>query len=84
MSLFKIGVFAPQDLEDVLYTSHRFVPVKERMGWIRGSNLGYTTALQVDKIYKGWSNLNGSRLQLQWEIETLYHMRVDSVSTFFS
>ena len=44
----KIGVFALQDLEDVLYTSHRFVPVKERMGWIRGSNLGYTTALQVD------------------------------------
>jgi len=43
------GFHLPQDLEDVLYTSHRFVPVKERMGWIRGSNLGYTTALQDDQ-----------------------------------
>ena len=41
------GFELPQDLEDVLYTSHLYIPVKERLGWIRGSNLGFSTPLQV-------------------------------------
>jgi len=53
------GFHLPQDLEDVLYTSHRFVPVKERMGWIRGSNLGYTTALQDQDQSQGGQDYQG-------------------------
>merc|ERR1719411_2342225 len=40
------GYELPPDLEDVLYTSHLYIPVKERLGWIRGSNLGFSTPLQ--------------------------------------
>lgn len=42
------GFQLPQDLEDVLYTSHLFIPVKERLGWIRGSNLGFTTPIEAN------------------------------------
>jgi len=41
------GFQLPQDLEDVLYTSHLFTPVKERLGWIRGSNLGFSTPIEA-------------------------------------
>lgn len=40
------GFQLPQDLEDVLYTSHLYIPVKQRLGWIRGSNLGFSTPIQ--------------------------------------
>lgn len=48
----------PQDLEDVLYTSHLFVPVKERLGWIRGSNLGYSTPIQGSETQHGNNQYN--------------------------
>jgi hypothetical protein len=41
------GFELPWDLEDILYTSHLYLPVKERLGWIRGSNLGYFTPLEA-------------------------------------
>ncbi len=54
MAVFKMlneweakGFELPYDLEDILYTSHLYLPVKERLGWIRGSNLGFTTPLEV-------------------------------------
>lgn len=50
------GFQLPQDLEDVLYTSHLYVPVKERLTWIRGSNMGFSTPLQG-----GPSNQSGFR-----------------------
>ena len=40
------GFELPRSIDEVLYTSHQgFVPVKQRLGWIRGSNLGFTTPL---------------------------------------
>jgi len=41
------GFELPPDLEDILYTSHMYLPVKERLSWIRGSNLGYFTPLEA-------------------------------------
>lgn len=43
------GYELPQDLEDILYTSHLYLPVKERLSWIRGSNLGYFTPIEGPK-----------------------------------
>ena len=41
------GYELPRGVEEVLYAnSNQFVPVKQRMNWIRGSNLGYSTPLQ--------------------------------------
>jgi len=40
------GYELPPAIEDVLYAQQMFVPVKQRLGWIRGSNLGFTTPLQ--------------------------------------
>ena len=40
------GYELPRSIESVLYATNQFVPVKQRLGWIRGSNLGYTTPLQ--------------------------------------
>ena len=37
------GYELPPAIEDVLYAQQMFVPVKQRLGWIRGSNLGFTT-----------------------------------------
>ena len=46
-SLISNWILVEKDLEDVLYTSHLFKPVKERLDWIRGCNLGFSTPLQV-------------------------------------
>jgi len=40
------GYELPRSIEQVLYATNQFVPVKQRLAWIRGSNLGYTTPLQ--------------------------------------
>lgn len=40
------GYELPPAIEDVLYAQQMFVPVKQRLGWIRGSNLGYSTPIQ--------------------------------------
>ena len=36
----------PRAISDVLYSQQMFVPVKQRLGWIRGSNMGYSTPIQ--------------------------------------
>jgi len=54
MAIFKMlnewearGYELPRSVEEVLYAnSNQFIPVKERLSWIRGSNLGFTTPLQ--------------------------------------
>ncbi len=58
MAVFKMlneweakGFELPYDLEDILYTSHLYLPVKERLGWIRGSNLGFSTTLEVTNFF---------------------------------
>lgn len=43
------GVELPEDLNDVLYTAHTYWPVKHRLGWIRGSNMGFSTPLPARK-----------------------------------
>jgi len=40
------GYELPPAIEDVLYAPQMFVPVKQRLSWIRGSNLGYSTPIQ--------------------------------------
>jgi len=40
------GYELPPEIEEVLYAQQMFVPAKQRLSWIRGSNLGYSTALQ--------------------------------------
>jgi len=40
------GYELPREIEDVLYAQQMFAPVKQRLGWIRGSNMGYSTAIQ--------------------------------------
>ena len=41
------GYELPRSLEEVLYaSSDQFLPVKQRVSWIRGSNLGFSTPLQ--------------------------------------
>lgn len=70
MAVFKMlneweakGFELPYDLEDILYTSHLYLPVKERLGWIRGSNLGFSTTLEpppgVPKRVRGKRTKNG-------------------------
>merc|ERR1712179_890337 len=39
------GYELPQALADVLYSQQLVVPVKQRMDWIRGSNMGYQTPI---------------------------------------
>jgi len=39
------GYELPRSVESCLYSTNQFVPVKQRLGWIRGSNLGFTTPL---------------------------------------
>merc|ERR1719292_119715 len=40
------GCELPPAIEDVLYAPQMFVPVKQRLGWIRGANLGFSTPIQ--------------------------------------
>lgn len=41
------GYELPRCVEEVLYANtNQFLPVKQRVNWIRGSNLGFTTPLQ--------------------------------------
>merc|ERR1712200_252773 len=37
------GFELPQAISDVLYSQQMFVPVKQRLAWIRGSNMGFST-----------------------------------------
>jgi len=39
------GFELPPAISDVLYSQQMFVPVKQRLEWIRGSNLGFTAPL---------------------------------------
>jgi len=39
------GYELPRAIEEVLYATNQFVPVKQRLQWIRGSNLGFTAPL---------------------------------------
>lgn len=39
------GYELPQAISDVLYSQQMFIPVKQRLGWIRGSNMGYSTPI---------------------------------------
>jgi len=39
------GYELPQAIEDVLYSPQMFIPVKQRLGWIRGSNMGFSTPI---------------------------------------
>jgi len=55
------GFQLPQDLEDVLYTSHLYIPVKERLSWIRGSNLGFSTPIQSQVGGGGGSQTQNNR-----------------------
>ena len=50
------GYELPRCLEEVLYaTSNQFLPVKQRLSWIRGSNLGFSTPLQSSGRKRGMS-----------------------------
>lgn len=40
------GCELPPAIEDVLYAPQMFTPVKQRLGWIRGANLGFSTPIQ--------------------------------------
>jgi len=40
------GCELPPAIEDVLYAPQMFAPVKQRLGWIRGANLGFSTPIQ--------------------------------------
>ena len=39
------GFELPQAISDVLYSQQMFVPVKQRLAWIRGSNMGFSTPI---------------------------------------
>lgn len=39
------GYELPQAISDVLYAQQMFIPVKQRLSWIRGSNMGYSTPI---------------------------------------
>ena len=39
------GYELPQAINDVLYSQQMFVPVKQRLSWIRGSNMGFSTPI---------------------------------------
>ena len=48
------GYELPRPLEEVLYAnSDQFLPAKQRLGWIRGSNLGFSTPLQSSGRKRG-------------------------------
>ena len=50
------GYELPRPVEEALYAnSNQFLPVKQRLSWIRGSNLGFSTPLQSSGRKRGMS-----------------------------
>jgi len=41
------GYEIPEPIQDVIYSRQGFIPAKQRLGWIRGSNMGFN-AYQLD------------------------------------
>merc|ERR1711971_162189 len=57
------GYELPRSVESCLYSTNQFVPVKQRLGWIRGSNLGFTTPLNgtgPNMVFSIGTNITGS------------------------
>lgn len=42
------GYEIPEPIQDVIYSRQGFIPAKQRLGWIRGSNMGFS-AYQLDQ-----------------------------------